>query len=124
MFSKGRVLDLFAFEFPLAQTLGPESIHNIYNVPLELEPERAAKARRAVVASYFQSEVTISEIYSGFFWTFRKKLKAKKTQAEKKLKQIFEKLKQIIQKLNNSPTKTIFFSKSPEFNGFRRKVSP
>ena len=40
-----------------------------------------------------------------FFWTFRKKLKAKKTQAEKKLKQIFEKLKQIIQKLNNLPTK-------------------
>ena len=35
--------------------------------------------------------------YSGFFWTFRKKLKAKKTQAEKKLKQI-------IQKLNNLPT--------------------
>jgi len=30
--------------------------------------------------------------------TFRKKLKAKKTQAEKKLKQIFE-------KLNNLPTK-------------------
>jgi len=27
-----------------------------------------------------------------FFWTFRKKLKGKKTQAEKKLKQIFEKL--------------------------------
>jgi len=38
------------------------------------------------------------------FWTIRKKLKAKKTQAEKKLKQILEKLKQIIQKLNNSPT--------------------
>ena len=38
-----------AFEFPFAQILGPESIHNIYNVPLE--PERAAKARRAVVAS-------------------------------------------------------------------------
>ena len=40
-----------AFEFPFAQTLGPESIHNIYNGPLE--PERAAKARRAVVASSF-----------------------------------------------------------------------
>ena len=40
-----------AFEFPFAQTLGPESIHNIYNVPLE--PERAAKARRAVVASVY-----------------------------------------------------------------------
>ena len=44
-------------------------------------------------------------VSAGFFWTFRKKLKAKKTQAEKKLKQIFEKLKQIIQKLNNLPTK-------------------
>ena len=40
-----------------------------------------------------------------FFGHFEKKLKAKKTQAEKKLKQIFEKLKQIIQKLNNLPTK-------------------
>ena len=40
----------------------------------------------------------------GFFRHFEKKLKAKKTQAEKKLKQIFEKLKQIIQKLNNLPT--------------------
>ena len=43
-------------------------------------------------------------VYQAFFWTFRKKLKAKKTQAENKLKQIFEKLKQIIQKLNNLPT--------------------
>ena len=50
-----------------------------------------------------------------FFGHFEK---TKKTQAEKKLKQIFEKLKQIIQKLNNSPTKTIFFSKSPELNDF------
>ena len=33
---------------------GPESIHNIYNVPLE--PERAAKARRAVVASYISND--------------------------------------------------------------------
>ena len=48
--------------------------------------------------------VTI-KVTSGFFWTFRKKLKAKKTQAKKKLKQIFKKLKQIIQKLNNLPTK-------------------
>ena len=39
------------------------------------------------------------------FEQFRKKLKAKKTQGKKKLKQIFEKLKQIIQKLNNLPTK-------------------
>ena len=37
--------------FPLLKLWGPESIHNIYNVPLE--PERAAKARRAVVASVF-----------------------------------------------------------------------
>ena len=53
-------------------------------------------------------ETTEDELYDykqAFFWTFRKKLKAKKTQAEKKLKQIFKKLKQIIQKLNNLPTK-------------------
>ena len=43
--------------------------------------------------------------FEAFFGTFRKKLKAKKTQGKKKLKQIFEKLKQIIQKLNNLPTK-------------------
>ena len=41
---------------------------------------------------------TANDRYTGFFWTFRKKLKAKKTQAEKKLKQIFE-------KLNSLPTK-------------------
>ena len=35
----------------------------------------------------------IEVIQQAFFWTFRKKLKAKITQAEKKLKQIFEKLK-------------------------------
>ena len=40
----------------------------------------------------------------GFFLDISKKLKPKKTQAEKNLKQIFEKLKQIIQKLNNLPT--------------------
>jgi len=34
------------------------------------------------------------------FWTFRKKLKAKKTQAN-----FQKKLKQIIQKLNNLPSK-------------------
>ena len=48
-----------------------------------------------------KSQVTFSQ---AFFWTFRKKLKAKKTQAEKKLNRIFEKLKLIIQKLNNLPT--------------------
>ena len=51
-----------------------------------------------------------SRTRQAFFWTFRKKLKAKKTQAEKKLKQIFEKLKQIIQKLNNLPTKNWLFA--------------
>ena len=35
--------------FPLLKLWGLESIHNTYNVPSE--PERAAKARRAVVAS-------------------------------------------------------------------------
>ena len=40
-----------------------------------------------------------------FFGHFEKNSRPKKTQAEKKLKQIFEKLKQIIQKLNNLPTK-------------------
>ena len=50
-----------------------------------------------------------------FFWTFRKKLKAKKTQAEKKLKQI-------IPKLNNLPTKNLFFAqKSPENDIFAQK---
>ena len=34
---------------PLIEFWGLGSIHNIYNVPME--PERAAKARRAVVAS-------------------------------------------------------------------------
>ena len=49
--------------------------------------------------------------FPGFLMTFRKILKAKK-------------LKQIIQKLNNSPTKIIFFSKSPEFSSFfREKLS-
>ena len=43
--------------------------------------------------------------YTGFFGHFEKNSRPKKTQAEKKLKQIFEKLKQIIQKLNNLPTK-------------------
>ena len=42
-------MDLFAFEFPFAQTLGARIYTIIYNVLLE--PERAAKARRAVVAS-------------------------------------------------------------------------
>ena len=55
MFSKGIFLDLLLYimllNFPLLKFWGPESIHNIYNVPFELEPERAAKARRAVVAS-------------------------------------------------------------------------
>ena len=52
------------------------------------------------------SDQSISSDHAqAFFWTFRKKLKAKKTQAEKKLKQIFENLKQIIQKLYNLPTK-------------------
>ena len=41
------------------------------------------------------------------------KLKAKKIQAKKNSSKFSEKLKQIIQKRNNSPTKTIFFSKSP-----------
>jgi len=52
------------------------------------------------------TDMVLCKIIQAFFWTFqKKKLKAKKTQAEKKLKQIFEKLKQIIQKLNNLPTK-------------------
>ena len=38
-----------------------------------------------------------------YFLTFQKKLKAQKTQAEKKLKQIFE-------KLNNLSTKNWFFA--------------
>ena len=66
-----------------------------------------------------------TDTISGFFWTFRKKLKAKKTQAEKKLKQIFEKLKQIIQKLNNLPTKNLLFAqKSLEVDIFCTKVCP
>ena len=52
-------------------------------------------------------KISIVELKQAFFWTFRKKLKAKITQAEKKLKQIFEKLKQIIQKLNNLPSRPI-----------------
>ena len=40
----------------------------------------------------------------------KKNPRPKKTQAEKKLKQIFEKLKQIIQKLNNLPTKNWSFA--------------
>ena len=45
----------------------------------------------------------------GFFWTFRKKLKAKKTQAEKNSSEFSKKLKQIIRKLNISPTSINFF---------------
>ena len=44
-----------------------------------------------------------------FFWTFRRKLKAKKTQAEKNSSKFSKKLKQIIQKLNISPTSINFF---------------
>ena len=42
---------LFFFQIPLffKEIWGLESMHNIYNVPSE--PERAAEARRAVVAS-------------------------------------------------------------------------
>ena len=47
-----------------------------------------------------EGHVTLLLLYQAFFWTFQKKLKAKK-----KLKQIFEKLNQIIQKLSNLPTK-------------------
>ena len=42
--------------------------------------------------------------FSRLFLDISKKTQGQKTQAEKKLKQIFEKLKQIIQKLNNLPT--------------------
>ena len=60
---------------------------------------------RTIKVEYPHSGKACGNCNSGFFfWTFRKKLKAKKTQAEKKLKRIFEKLKQIIQKLNNLPT--------------------
>ena len=63
--------------------------------------------------------------YAGFFWTFRKKLKARKTQAEKKLKKVSEKLKQIIPKLNNLPTKNWFIAqKSPEVDIFCTKICP
>ena len=58
-----------------------------------------------LLALRLPNDVKESTYNQAFFWTFQKKLKAKKTQAEKKLKQIFEKLKQIIQKLNNLPTK-------------------
>ena len=52
-------------------------------------------------------------LYPGFFWTFRKKLKAKK------------KLKQIIQKLNNLPTNNWRFAqKSPEVDLFCTKICP
>ena len=47
----------------------------------------------------------ICTIYSGFFWTFRKKTQGQKNSSPKKLQQIFEKLKQIIQNLNNLSTK-------------------
>ena len=43
------LLYIVLLNLPLLKLRGPESIHNIYNVPLE--PERAAKARRVVVAS-------------------------------------------------------------------------
>ena len=46
---------------------------------------------------------------TGFFWTFRKKLKAKKTQAEKNSSKFSKKLKQISRKLNISPTRINFF---------------
>ena len=45
--------DYLTTNFPLLKLWGPESIHNIHNVPLE--PERAAKARRAVVASLIKN---------------------------------------------------------------------
>ena len=43
------LLYIMLLNFPLLKLWGPESIHNTYDVPSE--PERAAKARRAVVAS-------------------------------------------------------------------------
>ena len=46
-----------------------------------------------------EGHVTLLLLYQAFFWTFQKKLKAKK------------KLKQIIQILNNLPTKTDFLLK-------------
>ena len=49
--------------------------------------------------------IMISNRPGFFFGHFEKKSRQKKTQGEKKLKQIFEKLKLIIQKLNNLPTK-------------------
>ena len=50
--------------------------------------------------------------YPGFFWTFWKKLKAKK-------------LQQIIQKLDNLPNKNWFFAqKSPEVDIFCTKICP
>ena len=51
----------------------------------------------------------ISITSQAFFWTFRKKLKAKKTQAEKNSSKLYKKLKQIIRKLNISPTSINFF---------------
>ena len=42
----------------------------------------------------------IFDYVSRLFWTFRKKLKAKKTQAEKNSSKFSKKLKQIIWKLN------------------------
>ena len=42
----------FLLNSPLNKFFGLGFIHNIYNVPLE--PERAAEARRAVVASQFK----------------------------------------------------------------------
>ena len=52
--------------FPLLKLWGPESIHNIYNVPLELEPERAAKARRAVVASQISKRKFLQKLMRAF----------------------------------------------------------
>ena len=54
------LLYMVLLNFPLLKLWGPESIHNIYNVPLE--PERAAKARRAVVASWNQSRIKCDPI--------------------------------------------------------------
>ena len=78
-----------------------------------------------LLKSYYSEKIEpylLVTYIQAFFWTFRKKLKAKKTQAEKKLKQIFKKLKQIIPKLNNLPTKNLFFAqKSPENDIFAQK---
>ena len=65
-----------------------------------------------MVISYFSSGITYDGITSGFFFERPKKTQGKKTQALKKLKQIFKKTQGIFQKLPNPPTLTkpkIFF---------------